>query len=157
VAPRSAGILVYRRGDRGPEFLLVHPGGPYWEKKEAGAWSVPKGEYEQGEDPLQVACRELQEETGLRPVGPFLALTPVTQRGGKVVSAWGVEADFDPGRLRSNTFTMEWPPRSGLIREFPEVDRAEWLTLEQARAKLNPAQLPLLEELAARLAGSGPA
>ena len=138
------------------EFLLVHPGGPYWAKKDEGAWSVPKGEYDEGEDALEVARRELEEETGLRPVGPFIPLAPVTQRGGKVVVTWGVAGDFDPAELRSNTFTMEWPPRSGRSREFPEVDRAGWFTLAEARAKLNPAQVPLLEELSRKLGSSAP-
>ena len=129
----------------------MHPGGPYWARKDEGAWSVPKGEYDEREDALQVARRELEEETGLRPEGPFVALGPVTQRGGKVVVAWGVEADFDPSQLRSNTFSMEWPPGSGRLREFPEVDRAAWVTLDEARVKLNAAQVPLLEELARML------
>ena len=153
---RSAGILVYRRGAKALEFLLVHPGGPYWTKKEEGAWSVPKGEYEDGEDALAVARRELEEETGLRLEGPFLPLGQVTQRGGKVVTAWGAEGDLDPAALRSNTFTMEWPPRSGRMREFPEVDRAAWFPLEEARVKLNPAQVPFLEELSRKAVGAAP-
>lgn len=148
---KSAGIVVYRRGRNGLEFLLVHPGGPYWERREHGAWSVPKGEYEAGEDAFGVACRELEEETGMRPAGDFIPLSPVRQRGGKVVTAWAVEGDFDPRRLRSNTFTMEWPPGSGRLREFPEVDRAGWFTLEEAERKVNPAHMPLLEELSDRL------
>ena len=157
MAPRSAGIVVHRRGARGIEFLLVHPGGPFWAKKDEGAWSVPKGEYEEEQDPLQVARRELEEETGMRPEGPFVPLGSVKQRGGKVVTAWGVEGDFDPRELRSNTFTMEWPPRSGRMREFSEVDRAAWVTLEEARVKLNPAQIPLLEALARKIGEAGAA
>ena len=149
MATRSAGILVYRRGPAGGlEVLLVHPGGPFWAKKDEGAWSVPKGEYEEGEDPLAVARRELEEETGLASDGPFVALSPVKQRGGKVVTVWAVEGDCDPEALRSNTFTMEWPPRSGRMQEFAEVDRAGWFSLEEACIKLNPAQVPLVEELA---------
>lgn len=149
---KSAGIVLYRRGPDGLEFLLVHPGGPYWTEKEAGAWSVPKGEYGDDEDPLHAARREFGEEIGTHATGDFVALTPVRQTGGKVVAAWGVEGDVDPGSLRSNTFTVEWPPKSGRMRAFPEVDRAAWFTLEQARTKINPAQLPLLEELAEKLA-----
>jgi predicted NUDIX family NTP pyrophosphohydrolase len=148
---RSAGILLYRRGHRGLEFLLVHPGGPYWAGRDAGAWSVPKGEYGDDEDALEAARRELEEEIGVRPSGDFIALAPVRQRGGKVVTAWGVEGHVDPSRVSSNTFSMEWPPRSGRTREFPEVDRAEWFTLDQARTKINRAQLPLLEELRQKL------
>lgn len=154
MAARSAGIVVYRRGARGLEFLLVHPGGPYWVKKDEGAWSVPKGELDEGEDALQVARRELEEETGLRAEGPFVPLEPVTQRGGKIVVAWGVEGDFDTGELSSNTFTMEWPPGSGRMRQFPEVDRAAWVTLDEARVKLNAAQVPLLEELSRKIGGT---
>ena len=156
MASRSAGIVVYRRRSSGLEFLLVHPGGPYWAKKDEGAWSIPKGEHGDEEDPLQVARRELEEETGLLVEGDPIALQPVRQRGGKTVTAWGYEADWDPTRLRSNTFRIEWPPRSGKLTDFPEVDRAAWVTLEQARTKINPAQLPLLEELAATV-GAAPA
>lgn len=148
---RSAGILMFRRAPRGLEFFLVHPGGPFWAKKDAGAWSVPKGEYEEDEDPLDAAIREFEEEVGIRPGGHFVALTPITQRSGKTVVAWGVEGDVDPDRLRSNTFTMEWPPRSGRMREFPEVDRAAWFTYDEASSRINPAQLPLLAELSANL------
>jgi predicted NUDIX family NTP pyrophosphohydrolase len=152
MAARSAGIVLFRRGRSGLEFLIVHPGGPFWAKKDAGAWSIPKGEYEEGEDALEVALRELEEETGLRAGGEPLPLSPVRQRGGKLIVAWGLEGDWDPAALRSNTFSLEWPPRSGKHAEFPEVDRAAWVTLAEARAKLNAAQLPLLEELAAKLA-----
>jgi predicted NUDIX family NTP pyrophosphohydrolase len=148
---RSAGIVVYRHGPDGLEFLIVHPGGPYWAKKDDGAWSIPKGEHGEDEDAVAVARRELLEETGLQADGELIPLEPIRQRSGKVVTAWGLEADWDPARLRSNTFRIEWPPRSGKMAEFPEVDRAMWATLEQARAKLNPSQVPLLEELAAKL------
>ncbi|MGE0160373.1 MAG: NUDIX domain-containing protein [Gemmatimonadales bacterium] len=152
MAARSAGVVVFRRRPSGLEFLIVHPGGPLWARKDDGAWSIPKGEYAEREDPRQVAVRELEEETGLCADGELVPLQPVRQRSGKVVTAWGLEADWDPALLRSNTFRMEWPPRSGRIAEFPEVDRAAWVTLERARVKLNPAQLPLLEELSAKLA-----
>jgi predicted NUDIX family NTP pyrophosphohydrolase len=151
MAARSAGIALFRRGQGGLEFLLVHPGGPFWAKKDDGAWSIPKGEYAEGEDPLRVALRELEEETGLHVNGEPIPLRPVRQRAGKEVVAWGLEGDFDPAELRSNTFHLEWPPRSGKMAEFPEVDRATWVTLADARIKLNPAQLPLLEELAEKL------
>lgn len=151
MSKQSAGILLYRRRPGGIEFLLVHPGGPFWTKKDEGAWSIPKGEYKADEDPLQAALREFEEEIGVRPEGDAVLLTPVRQKGGKVVSAWGLEGDVDPGSIRSNTFSMEWPPRSGRMQSFPEIDRAEWLTLEQASARINAAQLPLLEELACKL------
>lgn len=148
---QSAGIVLFRRRPRGLEFLLVHPGGPFWAKKDEGAWSVPKGEYGEGEDPLDTARREFEEEVGMCPEGDFIALAPIHQRSGKTVRAWGVEGDLDPRELRSNTFTMEWPPRSGNMREFPEVDRAAWFTLGDAVRRINPAQLPLLEELVEKL------
>jgi predicted NUDIX family NTP pyrophosphohydrolase len=130
--------------------LLVHPGGPFWAKKDLGAWSIPKGEYAEGEDPRACALRELGEELGadlgLDPKR-LIELGSVRQKGGKAVECWAAEADFDPAGLRSNTFSIEWPPRSGVQREFPEVDRAEWLALEQAREKINPAQAELLDRL----------
>jgi predicted NUDIX family NTP pyrophosphohydrolase len=150
VEATSAGILLYRRGAESPEVLLVHPGGPFWAKKDEGAWSVPKGEVDPGEEPRACALRELEEE-----LGSSLGLTAeqlselgsVRQKGGKVVYCWAAEADFDPADLRSNTFTMEWPPRSGSQREFPEVDRAEWFVPEEARGKINPAQAVFLDRL----------
>ena len=150
---RSAGILLYRRG---PEVLLVHPGGPFWARKDAGAWSIPKGEYDEDEDPTATARREFEEELGTPlPAGPLTPLGSVTQRGGKAVTAWAAEGDVDARALRSNTFTMEWPPRSGVMREFPEVDRAEWFDLERAREKLVPAQAELVDRLAEHLRGAG--
>ena len=148
---RSAGLLVYRRRAGLIEVFLVHPGGPFWRNKDDGAWSVPKGEYTEGEEPLAAAQREFAEETGMTVTGPFHALAPVRQAGGKVVSAWAVPGDFDAQAIRSNTFTMEWPPRSGRLRTFPEVDRAGWFVLEQAAVKLLAGQRPLLIELAALL------
>ena len=149
---RSAGLLVYRWREGEIEVFLVHPGGPFWRNKDDGAWSVPKGEYTDAEDALAAAQREFMEETGMQVEGPFEALAPVRQAGGKLVHAWAVPGDFDADGIRSNTFTMEWPPRSGRMRTFPEVDRAAWFTLEQAAAKLLPGQRPLLLELAGMLA-----
>ena len=153
---RSAGILLYRIAEPAgtPEVLLVHPGGPFWARKDLGAWSIPKGEYQDGDDPLQAALREFEEETGLRPPAErLLALGTVRQRGGKLLTAWAAQGDLDADRVRSNTFTLEWPPRSGQVREFPEVDRAAWLDPQAARAKLLAAQTELLDRL---LAAVGP-
>jgi predicted NUDIX family NTP pyrophosphohydrolase len=150
---RSAGILLYRAGQGGVEVLLVHPGGPFWAKKDLGAWSIPKGEYQQGEDPLAVAVREFEEETGQRPPAATpLELGTVRQRGGKVLDAWALAGDLDTGATSSNTFTMEWPPRSGQRREFPEVDRAGWFDPATAREKLVAAQAELVDRLLAALA-----
>lgn len=151
----SAGVLLFRRRAGSLEVLLVHPGGPFWAKKDRGAWSVPKGEYGEGEAALDAARREFEEEIGTRPDGDFLELAPVRQKGGKTVRAWAVTGDLDPASVRSNTFEMEWPPRSGRLQEFPEVDRAEWFPLEEARERILEGQAPLLDELARRLADSG--
>jgi predicted NUDIX family NTP pyrophosphohydrolase len=152
---RSAGILLYRRRGGDLEVLLVHPGGPFWAKKDLGAWSIPKGEYDQGEDPLRTALRELEEETGhhLPADGDLLELGEVRQRGGKVLSAWAAAGDLDADAITSNTFTMEWPPRSGRRREFPEVDRAGWFDLPTARDKLLAAQAELVDRLLGALGG----
>lgn len=145
---RSAGILLYRRTDRGPEVLLVHPGGPFWARKDAGAWSIPKGEHDEGEDPVACARREFQEETGHPlPDGALTELGAVRLKSGKHVAAWAAEGDLDADAIRSNTFEMEWPPRSGRRRSFPEVDRAGWFGLEEAREKLNPAQAAFVDRL----------
>lgn len=158
-AKRSAGILLYRRTGAEPEFLLVHPGGPFWAKKDAGAWSIPKGQIEEDEEPRACAIRELEEELGPAPeLDPeeLIELGSVRQRAGKVVEAWAAEADFDPDFLDSNTFSMEWPPRSGKQAEFPEVDRAGWFGLEVAREKILAAQAELLDRLLERLeSGNG--
>jgi predicted NUDIX family NTP pyrophosphohydrolase len=138
---------MYRRRSGAVEVFLVHPGGPFWKNKDLGAWMIPKGEFEEGEDPLEVAVREFEEETGTEPEGPFTALTPIVQKGGKIVKAWACEGDLDAEGIESNTFSMEWPPGSGRTAEFPEVDRAMWFGLEEAKDKLLPSQLPLLEEL----------
>jgi predicted NUDIX family NTP pyrophosphohydrolase len=135
--------------------LLVHPGGPFWARKDDGAWSIPKGEYGADEDPQAAARRELAEETGMRPEGEAVALGAFRQSSVKTVDAWAIEGDFDPAALRSNTFTMEWPPRSGKMREVPEVDRAAWFTPEEARRKLLKGQLPILEALLRHLGGGG--
>jgi len=154
---RSAGILLYRRRSGGPEVLLVHPGGPFWAKKDEGAWSIPKGEYQVGEDALAAARREFAEETGLRGEGEPVALGSFRQSSAKTVDVWAVEGDADPSRLYSNTFAMEWPPRSGRMQEFPEVDRAAWFALPEAARKLVKGQVAILEALCSRLrAGAGP-
>ena len=148
MARKSAGLLLFRHSEAGLEVLLVHPGGPLWARKDEGAWSIPKGEMEEGEDPLAAARREFAEETGATPEGEFLPLHPVKQAGGKLVYAWAVRSDFDPAGLRCNTFPMEWPPRSGRRQEFPEVDRAQWFPMEEARRKILKGQAPLLDQLA---------
>jgi predicted NUDIX family NTP pyrophosphohydrolase len=150
----SAGILLFRRGGGEVEFLLIHPGGPFWRRKDAGAWSIPKGQIEDEEEPRACAIRELEEELGPAPeLDPeqLIELGSIRQRAGKVVDAWAAEADFDPETLDSNTFSMEWPPRSGNEQEFPEVDRAEWFDPEAARLKILPAQAELLDRLLERL------
>jgi predicted NUDIX family NTP pyrophosphohydrolase len=148
---RSAGLLMYRRSRGSLEVLLVHPGGPFWMKKDLGAWSIPKGEYEAGEEPLAAAAREFEEETGLVAEGPYTPLRSITQQGGKVVQAWAFEGDCDAESLKSTTFSLEWPPRSGRRQEFPEVDRGGWFSLEEARRRILPAQAALLDELAAKM------
>jgi predicted NUDIX family NTP pyrophosphohydrolase len=160
MSPRSstsAGLLLFRAAPGGVEVLLVHPGGPYWAKKDAGAWSVPKGELEPDEEPLSAARREAREEIGAAPEGPFLPLGEVRQKAGKRVVAWAARADFDPAALRSVTFEMEWPPRSGRRQAFPEVDRAAWFSLEEARNRILEGQRPLLDALARALADGGSA
>ena len=150
MAKRSAGILLHRSGPDGPEVLLVHPGGPFWAKRDAGAWSIPKGEHDDGEEPLACALREFAEELGSPPPNDAepLALGEVRQKNRKVVAAWALAGDLDTASIRSNTFTIEWPPRSGTMREFPEVDRAGWFGLDEARERILPAQAPLLDRLA---------
>ena len=142
----SAGLLMYRTRENKLEFLLVHPGGPFWRNKDAGAWTIPKGEIEPSEEPLAAAQREFEEELGIMPAGRFFELAAVRQKGGKLIHAWAFEGEFDPERIRSNVFSMEWPPHSGRQQEFPEVDRAAWFDLETAKSKINPAQISLLEE-----------
>jgi predicted NUDIX family NTP pyrophosphohydrolase len=154
MAPTSAGILVFRRAGEGVEVLLVHPGGPFWSKKDQGAWSLPKGQVDEGEEPRTCALRELEEELGSRlglSADELIELGSVRQKGGKLVHCWAAEGDFDPAELRSNSFEMEWPPRSGAAREFPEVDRAEWFEPEEARRRINTAQSELIDRLLATL------
>ena len=145
---RSAGILLYRRRQGALEVLLVHPGGPAWANRDTGAWSIPKGEYGDGEDPRAVALREFEEETGQPPpTGDLVALGEIRQRGGKVVEAWAIAGDVDITAIVSNTFETEWPPKSGRMQSFPEVDRAGWFGVDAARVKLNPAQCAFLDRL----------
>jgi predicted NUDIX family NTP pyrophosphohydrolase len=147
MARTSAGLLLFRRKDAHLEVLLVHPGGPLWATKDEGAWSIPKGEIASGEDPLSAARREFEEELGSAVSGEFVELSPIRQASGKLVHSWAVEADFDPATLHSGTFSMEWPPRSGRQQHFPEVDRAEWFAIDDARRKINKAQIALLDQL----------
>jgi predicted NUDIX family NTP pyrophosphohydrolase len=151
VARRSAGIVLYRSAPA-LEVLLVHPGGPFFAKKDAGVWSIPKGEYEDGDDPLACALREFEEETGARvEAASAVELGTIVQRGGKRVTAWAIEGDLDAAATHSNTFVMEWPPRSGRQQEFPEIDRAEWFALGTARSKVVKGQMPLLDALEQKL------
>ena len=150
---RSAGLLLYRVRNGDLEIFLVHPGGPFWAKKDESAWSIPKGEMTEDENPLKAAKREFVEETGFQIDGNFIALIPVKQPGGKWVYAWAVEADCDAESIHSNTFSIEWPPRSGKRKEFPEVDRAAWFTIDQAKQKILKGQLSLLEELRRKQTG----
>jgi predicted NUDIX family NTP pyrophosphohydrolase len=144
---QSAGLLLYRVRQAVPEVLLVHPGGPFWAKKDAGAWSIPKGEAAPGEDLLARARQEFAEETGFTAAGEFRPLASIKQSSGKIVHAWAVEGDCDAAAIKSNTFDLEWPPRSGRIQAFPEVDRAQWFGFAAARDKINPAQRGLIDEL----------
>lgn len=144
---QSAGILLYRLTGRVPEFLLVHPGGPFWAKKEQGSWSVPKGELSPGEDPVAAARREFQEETGQSVSGEFIVLSPVKQKGGKIVYCYAYEGNIDPAMIKSNIFEMEWPPGSGKKASYPEVDKAMWFDIQSAREKINEAQRAFIDEL----------
>ncbi len=146
---QSAGILLYRKAAHGLQVFLVHPGGPFFKNKDEGSWSVPKGEYLPDEDPLMAAKREFQEETGHEITGDFIALNAIKQKGGKTVLAWAVEGNIDQGNIKSNTFEIEWPPRSGKKQTFDEIDRAEWFDMATAKIKINPAQAALIDELAA--------
>jgi len=147
MAKTSAGLILYRMQSGQLEVLLVHPGGPFWSKKDEGAWFVPKGELNVGEEPLAGAKREFEEETGLKPEGEFLALGNVKQKSGKTIVAWAFEGDCDPSSIKSNTFTIEWPPKSGRQQEFPEIDRAGFFTVPQAKAKMHPVEYPLVLRL----------
>ena len=152
---RSAGLLIYRWRERGLEVFLVHPGGPLWAKKDFGAWSIPKGEYSAEEDPLAAARREFAEETGMKVDGDFIELGTIRQAGGKLVTAWALEGDFDADRLVSNLVEMQWPPRSGRMVEFPEVDRGAWFTVSEARERMLASQRELLERLERKVGSSG--
>ncbi|MFZ5450182.1 MAG: NUDIX domain-containing protein [Thermodesulfobacteriota bacterium] len=152
----SAGILLYRRRQGGLEVFLVHPGGPFWAGKDEGAWSVPKGEYTPGEDPLAAARREFEEETGCSAEGDLIPLRPLKQPSGKIIQAWALAGDCDADAIRSNTFALEWPPRSGRRQEFPEVDRAAWFPLKVAREKISSGQVGFLDELELILEASAP-
>lgn len=143
----SAGLLMYRIQDGAMQVLLAHPGGPFFRNKDDGAWSIPKGEPDADEDLLLTAQREFEEETGIKPTGPFIALKPIKQKGGKLVHAWAFEGDCDPATIKSNTFTMEWPPKSGRQMEFPEIDRAEFFDLRVAKQKIKAGQDEFIEEL----------
>ena len=146
----SAGLLLYRRCTE-LEVFLVHPGGPFWTRKDAGAWSIPKGEVEDGEDRLQAANREFTEETGFTISGEFRSLDPLKQPSGKIIYAWAIEADYDPGQIRSNSFSLEWPPKSGKMKQYPEVDRAAWFNIAEARNKILAGQIGFIEQLIAVL------
>ncbi len=148
-AKKSAGLLLFRETAAGLEVLLVHPGGPFWAKKDDGSWSIPKGEFADSEEPLAAAKREFEEEMGVAPAGEFMPLEPLKQPGGKLVFAWALRSDFDPSGLKSNMFSMEWPPRSGRQQEFPEVDKAAWFGVEAARRKILKGQAPFLDQLLA--------
>ena len=150
---RSAGLLLFRRRDGTLEVFLAHPGGPFWSKRDAGAWTVPKGLVERGEDALATAVREFEEETGIRPTGPYVSLGAIRQKAGKVVEVWAWEGDADACGTTSNTIEIEWPPRSGRRLTVPEVDRCAWFDLAAAREKLNPAQAELLDRLTGHIGG----
>lgn len=149
---KSAGILLYRFFGSQLQVLLVHPGGPFWAKKDKEAWSIPKGEFDDSEQPLSAARRELEEETGIKADGSFIELTPVKQKSGKLVYAWALEKEIDADSIRSNYFEMEWPPKSGKKKSFPEIDKSGWFTLAETKEKILPGQLPLINELVIKLA-----
>jgi predicted NUDIX family NTP pyrophosphohydrolase len=154
VLKSSAGLILYRLRDGALEVLLVHPGGPFWAGKDSGAWTIPKGELGPEEDPLAAAKREFEEELGFSPDGDFIPLGSITQKAGKVVQAWAFAGDCDPSRIKSNSFMIEWPPRSGKQQAFPEVDRAAFFGIEEAKRKINPAQVDLLSRLQGIVPGS---
>lgn len=156
MARKSAGLLLFRKTAQGLEVLLVHPGGPFWANKDEGAWSIPKGEIDDAEDPMSAARREFEEELGPLPAGVLVPLDQVKQPGGKHVIAWALCADFDTATFRSNTFTIEWPPSSGRQQEFPEIDRAAWFSLDEARRKILKGQAPLLDQLVRRVTSNEP-
>jgi predicted NUDIX family NTP pyrophosphohydrolase len=148
---QSAGLLLYRRSFSTIEIFLVHPGGPFWKNKDEAAWSIPKGEFDDSEEPLQAATREFLEETGIAVSGNFMKLNPVIQKGGKKVFAWALEKNIDAANIHSNTFEMEWPPKSGKFQSFPEIDRGAWFTIDVAKEKINKMQADLIEQLTIKL------
>jgi len=148
---KSAGILLYKIENKILKIFLVHPGGPFWAKKDDGAWSIPKGEFEDGEDPIDAAKREFEEETGIKISGDFIELKPVKQKSGKIVYAWAVEGDIDVSKIKSNEFEIEWPPKSGKMKTFPEIDKAAWFDLGEANKKIIEAQSSLIKELETKL------
>jgi predicted NUDIX family NTP pyrophosphohydrolase len=143
---QSAGLLLFRRLNAGIEVFLVHPGGPFWQKKDLGSWSIPKGEFTKAENALEAAKREFEEETGIAPTGEFISLETVKQPSGKVITVWALEGNCSPDQVRSNTFQIEWPPKSGRLQEFPEVDRANWFSLEEARNRISKGQIPFIDK-----------
>ena len=153
---QSAGLLMYRKRGGVLQILLVHPGGPFWDKKDVGSWSIPKGEFSQDEDVLKAARREFEEETGFLPTGNFIRLGAIKQPSGKLIHAWAFEGDLDAGKIKSNTFSMEWPPHSGKQQEFPEVDRGEWFTMKAAREKIIKGQVGFVDELQRVLEADSP-
>jgi len=153
MSKKSSGLLAYRRRAGHMEVFLIHPGGPYWTRKDDGAWSIPKGEFTE-EEPLEAAKREFTEETGFQTNGPYRALAPIRQPSGKLIHAWAFEGDFDPAAIRSNTLPLEWPPGSGMVRDFPEADRAGWFAIEKAREKIIRGQTGFIDELEKVLEGS---
>ncbi|MGZ8557443.1 MAG: NUDIX domain-containing protein [Chitinophagaceae bacterium] len=148
---KSAGILLYRFNNTVLEVLLVHAGGPFWSKKDWGSWSIPKGEFEPHEIPLEAAKREVEEETGIKISGDFIELTPVKQKSGKVVFAWALQKDINPANIMSNSFETEWPPKSGKKKSFPEIDKAAWFKIEEAKQKIIDGQIPIIQELETKL------
>jgi predicted NUDIX family NTP pyrophosphohydrolase len=150
MSKKSAGLLLFRKSSKGLEVFLVHPGGPFWANKDEGSWSIPKGEFNEEEEPLAAAIREFKEETGFTPCGNSISLEPIKQPSGKIVFAWAMECDIDPEKLKSNIFSLEWPPKSGKIQEFPEVDRGGWFTLESAGKKILKGQAGFLEQLVSK-------
>ena len=156
MAKQSAGLLLYRLVERQLQIFLVHPGGPFFRNKDEGSWSIPKGEFLESEEALKAARREFEEETGQHIDGKFIELDPITQKGGKTVFAWAVEEDIDSEAIVSNTFEIEWPPRSGKKQSFPEIDKAAWFDVETAKAKINSAQAELIDSLKKALYGSSP-
>ena len=147
MAKQSAGILLYKVVDQIMQVFLIHPGGPFWKNKDAGVWSIPKGEFTDAEKALDAAIREFEEETGIKPSGEFIALTPIKQKSGKIVYAWALQSDIDASKIVCNTFTMEWPPKSGKFQSFPEADKADWFSVADAKQKINPSQAALIDEL----------